>query len=114
MPLCLRYTDPPQKPEPQSASKNQNPDSWQSLPLWCLPANGRRGRHSEILYFKQHVDVRSELDAFTVCETQQFVVVQDGVHILYPERVDGSVADYPLTVHTCVLRNKSTNEYVNI
>ena len=70
------------------------------------PADGRGRGDGEILHFKQHVDERRELDALAVGETQHLVVVQNGVHVLYPERVHRPVADHPLVVLCRVLRQK--------
>ena len=52
---------------------------------------------------KQHVDVGRELDPLAVGQTQHLVVVQDCVHVLYPQCIHGAVTDDPLVILGCVL-----------
>ena len=63
-----------------------------------LPADSGRGGLFQVLWLKYHVHLVGHLDDLPAHQAELLVVIQHGVHVLYPHGVHGPVKDDPLTL----------------
>jgi len=76
-----------------------------------LPTDSGWWGNGQILNLEQHVNVGSELDPLTVCQTEHLVVVENRVHVFNPQGINRSIANDPLMGLRCVLQPDHTRNY---